>query len=102
MHAHKGTSATLRELCGLGDELMFPWSAPQSNRKFQFPRLPAHGLALVLLDQPTFEGREVVANGGGVHLPLAGNGLERIGPGAAQSHLEHRVQALSGFLASVD
>src|SRR5208337_2794024 len=76
--------------------------APQRTDCAWGGQLPADRLPLVLLVEPFLERSKIIANGSGVHLPLAGDSLEGIGPRAAPSHLEHRVQALAGFLISVN
>ena len=45
------------------------------------PLLPSHRLSLILFLQPLFQRGKVVADGRGVHLPLAGQGFEGVGPG---------------------
>ena len=50
------------------------------------------GLPLVLLVQPLLQRREVVADGGGVHLARAGDLFQRLLPGPALAHLQHGVQ----------
>src|ERR1700686_2808822 len=64
--------------------------------------LPTALLALVLLIEPGLQGGEVVEDGGGVHLVLAGDFLEGFGPGAALPHLQHLRQALARDLVVVD
>src|SRR5262245_53557995 len=64
--------------------------------------LPAALLPLVLLVEPGLQRREVVEDGRGVHLVLAGDDLERLGPGTALPHGEHGAQALAGLGVAVD
>ena len=47
-------------------------------------------------------GREVVADGGGVHLARAGDFFQGVLPGTALAHLQHGVQSVAGFLIAVD
>src|SRR6267143_4081717 len=59
-------------------------------------------LPLVLLVQPFLERREVVEDRARVHLPLAGEGVQLLGPGTALPHLEHRLQLSPRGLVVVD
>src|SRR5258708_36201592 len=43
--------------------------------------LPARFLALVLFVQPFLQRREIVQDGGGVHLALPADGFQRVRPG---------------------
>src|SRR3954468_10306742 len=65
-------------------------------------RLPADGLAFVLVIEPLLEGREIIADGGGVHLARAGELLDGLLPRPALSHLEHRSEFGAGGLVVVD
>ena len=47
--------------------------------------LPAHRLALILFIQPLLQRSEVIEYGGGVHLALAGERLQRVRPRTARS-----------------
>src|SRR4051812_46490706 len=65
-------------------------------------RLPPALGALVLLLEPRLERREVIEDRGGVHLALAGERLERVGPGLARAQRQHVAELLAGLLVSVD
>src|ERR1700704_3049384 len=58
--------------------------------------------ALVLLGEPAIERREIVGDGAGVEIALAGEGFKRIGPGFRGAHLQHRLEALADLLVAVD
>ena len=64
--------------------------------------LPPHRLPLILFLQPFFQRGKVVADGRGVHFPLAGQGFKGVGPGAAEAHCEHLGQARARFLVIVN
>src|SRR5271167_384411 len=64
--------------------------------------VPPHLLSLVLLIEPLFQWREILQHGAGVHLALAGEGVERFRPGLALAHLEHGVQLRPSSLVAVE
>src|SRR5208337_4507354 len=64
--------------------------------------LPPHLLAFVLLIEPLLQRREVLQHRAGIHLTLAGEGVQRVGPRLALAHLEHRVQLCAGRLIAVE
>src|SRR5262249_55095834 len=72
------------------------YSSPSSIRS------PAAALALVLLFEPALERREVLEDRARVHLPRAGQRLERVGPRLARAEREHRPQALAGLLRAIE
>ena len=53
--------------------------------------LPADRLSGDLVVEPLRQGREVIEDGGRVHLPRTGQRLERVGPRARLAHRQHRV-----------
>src|SRR6187399_741148 len=63
---------------------------------------PPHRLAPVLLVEPLLERREVVADRRRVHLALARQRLERVGPRLRLAHLERLLQPIAGRLVAVD
>src|SRR5262245_56493334 len=66
-----------------------------------FLTLPARGFVLQLFVEPLREGREVVEDRRRIHLAFTGHRLERVRPRLRHTHLQHRVQLPSSFLALV-
>src|SRR6185295_11847855 len=66
------------------------------------PRSPPRRFAGELLVEIRGQRREVINDRGRVHLFRPGQRLELLGPRLRHAHLEHRVQALSRFLALVN
>ena len=63
-------------------------------------RLPPDGIAAVLLLQPFFERREVVADGRGIHLAGARDFLEGFLPRAARAHSSMELRRAPAALLS--
>src|SRR5580700_5634723 len=83
-----------------------PVSGFQQDRYRTLPlkptTLPTHRFSPILLIQPLLQRREVIADGGGIHLALARQGIQRLLPGPALPHFEHRVEAPSCFAITVN
>src|SRR4051812_27031085 len=65
-----------------------------------FSGSPATLLPLVLLLEPCLQRLEVLEQRAAVHLSLAGDGKERVGPRLARAHREHLPQPLPRLLAA--
>src|SRR5258708_39081323 len=63
---------------------------------------PPAFLTRILFFEPSLQGREIVEQSGGVHLPLSAEQVKRFRPGFARSQLQHRLQPFPGFSAPVD
>src|SRR3977135_635316 len=74
----------------------------ESKNVLRSERLPTPRFALFCLIQPLLQRREVIENRGRVHLLLSRDRFERVRPGTALSHREHRVQTLTGVLVVED
>src|SRR6185436_7098890 len=67
-----------------------------------FRQLPPHRFPFVLLIEPRLERREVFGHRTGVHLALASQRLERVGPGLGCAHFQHGLELRAGLLAAVN
>src|SRR6202034_4396042 len=63
--------------------------------------LPTDGLSLVLFIQPLLQRSEIIQDRRRVHLLLPGQSLERLRPGLALAHGQHRVEPVPRRLAFV-
>src|ERR1700735_1076231 len=68
---------------------------------FIAPPLPTDGLSLVLFIQPLLQRSEIIQDRRRVHLLLPGQSLERLRPGLALAHGQHRVEPVPRRLAFV-
>src|SRR2546423_5705469 len=76
-----------------------PWRRLCGTSIHAFPALL---LVPSLLIEPFLERGEIIKDGGGIHLPLAADGFQRVRPGMALAHAQHFIQALTGSFVFVD
>src|SRR5262252_1863838 len=72
------------------------------QRKTRYPQKCVLTVLRILLIKPLFQRGKILEHGAGIHLALVAQGMERIGPGPAASHFEHRLQAIARHLVTVD
>src|SRR5690606_41820633 len=72
------------------------------SRDIRCHELPAAGPPLVLFGEVALQRLEVLEQRSGIHLAGARDRLERVGPGLAGPHREHRLQLRTSLLAAED
>src|SRR5450759_5764371 len=79
-----------------------PAPTPGSLATLGMTWLPPANLSFILLVKPNLQRREVINDRGRVHLALAGQRFQRIGPGTALSHCERSGQPRAGGAIAVN